>query len=510
MASSNVLLVSLLSLCFFFLFRRKSKLPLPPGPKGWPLIGNALDIPAEYEWKTYHRWSQELGTDILHLNVAGTHLIILDTLETAADLMEKRSSIYSNRPILPMVTELMGYGFLLPFMDYGTEWRQGRRLMDELLRPSSMGQFHPHLLNITRRMLNKFLEDPESDAFDTIRHVVGEIVMSIGYGLQVQPHNDPFVSTAKEATHTLSKASIPGAFLVDAFPILKYVPEWAPGAGFKTKAREWKKVALKMVNAPYEAAKANIASGTFNPSFTSVSLEKMNEGMNPDLYTERNIKNVAGTMYSGGSDTSLSTISSCILGLLKRPDVVAKAQEELDRVLQPGHLPDFNDQESLPYVTAIVKEALRWREVAPIAFPHKLKVDDVYKGYRIPAGSMVIANSWAILHDETVYPDPFTFNPDRFIKDGQLDSSVPDPGLACWGYGRRQCPGRHLAYPSMWIMIASMLTVFDIRKAVNSEGIVIEPLDETIFGVVSMPKPFKCAITPRSENSKRLILAYKS
>jgi cytochrome P450 len=103
---------------------------------------------------------------------------------------------------------------------------------------------------------------------------------------------------------------------------------------------------------------------------------------------------------------------TCILGLLEHPEVVKKAQAQIDAVVKPGHLPDLDDEESLPYISAIVSEALRWRDVTPIglsfprydttatychfrsAIPHSLSADDEYKGYYLPKGSVVIANSW--------------------------------------------------------------------------------------------------------------------
>lgn len=63
---------------------------------------------------------------------------------------------------------------------------------------------------------------------------------------------------------------------------------------------------------------------------------------------------------------TLSAITSCILALIENPTVLQKAQEELDRVIRPGHLPDFEDKDSLPYVTAITMEILRWRDVIPL------------------------------------------------------------------------------------------------------------------------------------------------
>lgn len=111
---------------------------------------------------------------------------------------------------------------------------------------------------------------------------------------------------------------------------------------------------------------------------------------------------------------TVSAIASCILGLLDKPEVVRKAQRELDSVLKPGHLPDFDDEPALPYITAIAMEALRWRDVVPIgvslqtlqfsiivlilqlAVPHLLDGEDEYKGYRLPAGSIIIPNAWSL------------------------------------------------------------------------------------------------------------------
>lgn len=80
--------------------------------------------------------------------------------------------------------------------------------------------------------------------------------------------------------------------------------------------------------------------------------------------------------------------------MIKYPEVQAKAQHELDRVLGFGQLPSFGDEASLPYLSAIVKEVLRWEIVTPIALPHQSTEDDEYRGYHIPAGTLVIPNSW--------------------------------------------------------------------------------------------------------------------
>jgi hypothetical protein len=146
--------------------------------------------------------------------------------------------------------------------------------------------------------------------------MAGEAIMSIAYGIDVLPKDDPYIATAEKGVHPLGVAAIPGTFLVDTFPWLKYVPNWMPFAGFKRKAKEWRKLALAMIEVPFEAGKQKIVStithesiflhhsvasqesGNVTPSFLSYSLERMNE--NHDLaYQKEVIRNIAGAMYAG-------------------------------------------------------------------------------------------------------------------------------------------------------------------------------------------------------------------
>ncbi|KAJ3486355.1 hypothetical protein NLJ89_g11818 [Agrocybe chaxingu] len=304
-----------------------SHLPLPPGPKGLPLIGN-------------------LHTDIMYLNIAGQSVIVLDSAEAVNELMEKRSSVYSGRARMPMINELMGWNFNFGFMQYGERWRRHRRLMHHAFHPSAALRFRPHTMRAARNLLNSFLDNP-NDVLGNLRQMAGETIMSVAYGLEVKSKDDPYIKTAEKGVHPLVAAGVPGAFLVDTLPILKYVPEWVPGASFQRKAKEWKKLARNMIEKPFEAAKRNIAAGISPPCFASMSFQKMESGTKDDAYREDIIQGTAGTMYAAGSDTTVSAVASCILGLLDRPDVLKKAQEELDRVVKPGHLPDFDDEASL-------------------------------------------------------------------------------------------------------------------------------------------------------------------
>jgi len=484
--------------------KESKQLPLPPGPQRWPIIGSWPIMPKELDWQTFHQWSKEQNTDILHIDAMGNHIIVLDTPELANELLEKRSSIYSGRPRMVMMNELMGWTFNFGFQDYGDWWRQHRKMMHQSFHPQAALKFRPHELRACHNLLRQLAEDP-SNLIRHLRTMAGETVIRIAYGLPCLERDDPYVAVAEKAVMPMFVAAIPGNFLVDHLPILKRIPEWIPGT-FKHKAKDWKEWALNMLNDPYADAKKLIESGNFEPSFIADSLESLDPKSKDFEKQEYIIKSVAGTMFTAGADTTVAAIASCVLGLLEHPEILAKAQKQIDEVCGMA-VPSFDHYDSLPYIHAITKETLRWRDVLPMALPHRLEVDDEYRGYRLPKGSIVFGNAWAMLHDPEVYPEPFEFIPERFmLKDGSgLDPDAKDPEFACFGFGRRVCPGRYMAYSAVWIAIAQLIGVFDLRKAKDENGNIIHPKHEYQATLLNIPLPFPCSITPRSKEHEALI-----
>ena len=107
------------------------------------------------------------------------------------------------------------------------------------------------------------------------------------------------------------------------------------------------------------------------------------------------------------------------------------------------------------------------------AIPHRVSADDVYRGYFIPRDSVVLGNAWALLHDDALFPDPFTFKPERFGPDA--DPAAIEAIDYAFGFGRRVCPGRWMAQSFTWITIASVLAAFTLEKTRNADGHFIEP-----------------------------------
>ncbi|CAE6456849.1 unnamed protein product, partial [Rhizoctonia solani] len=160
------------------------------------------------------------------------------------------------------------------------------------------------------------------------------------------------------------------------------------------------------------------------------------------------------------ADTSHASLMSFVLAMVQHPHVQARAQEEIDQVTGSERLPNMADKESMPYVRCIVREVLRWLPPLPLGVPRATTKDDEYRGYLIPKGSIIMTNAWAMSRDESLYKSPETFDPERFLN---LDA----PSAPAFGFGRRSCPGNHYAEASLFILIASILAVFDIKPKIN-------------------------------------------
>jgi len=200
-------------------------------------------------------------------------------------------------------------------------------------------------------------------------------------------------------------------------------------------------------------------------------------------------------------ETTVSVLQMFFLAMALNAHVMRKAQDELDRVLGGERLPDFSDQENLPYISAITKELLRWGCPVPIGIPKRVVEDDTYNGYFIPAGATIIENIWAIFQDESIYPAPQIYDPERYLKDGKLDPCVKDPEERIFGSGRRICPGRYFAMRTLFINIACILTIFDIEAPIG------EKLEARFNqeNIIRKSTPFKCMIRPRSDASLRMM-----
>ncbi|KIK60303.1 hypothetical protein GYMLUDRAFT_43600 [Collybiopsis luxurians FD-317 M1] len=490
--------------------RRRRLFQLPPGPKGWPIIGNLYDFPKEKSHVVYMEMGARYQTDLIYLNVAGMSLLVVNSEEAANDLFVARFRQYSDRPQFTMASELVGWNFAFSTFPYGKKWRDYRALLEQELAPTNLQCYQkPLTQECVNVFLHRFLDDP-ANFDDHVNLLFGSIVLASAYGISVNGPHNRYLELAKEALRGAAEVAIPGTYIVDVFPFLKYLPGWFPGMSFQKKAEYERQFVEGMVKDPIKFVKNEMKNGTAKSSMASRRLQKMQDEGSWSESKEEILQNALGLLFAAQSDTTATATKTFILALVGNPEILKKGQAAVDAVIGLDRLPNFNDEGKIPYVDALVMEILRWRPVSPLGVAHYTSTADIYRGYYIPANTIVIGNSWAMLNDPNTYgKDVELFCPERFLElnsDGSetLSRSVPYPDAA-FGFGRRMCPGRKVAHSALWITVASLLACFDISKVTNENGTEVDPDTEYIDGFLTYPRPFHCVIRPRSKAVEGMI-----
>ncbi|KPM43144.1 O-methylsterigmatocystin oxidoreductase [Neonectria ditissima] len=482
---------------------------LPPGPKPLPIVGNILDLPPPGT-PEYQHWIKfkTLYGPISSITVLGTTLVMIHSNQAAHEILSKKSTKTSGRPSLYFADKMCGFGGLTPNLAYNSTHRLHRKLMHQQMGTKKITENFFTIQDLeSRRFLLRVLDDPAN----LIKHIKTEasaIILRITYGYSIEPHRaDPLVNLIERMMDNFSQALVPMAWPVDIVPHLRHLPACLPGMSFKRTARQWKEMTRMAADVPYTFVLRQMAKGTPRPSYVASCVEQSGkENDETGRMTESDeqaIKSSAAIIYGGGADTTVSTMSSFVLAMLLFPEVQQSAQSEIDRIVGVDRLPGFKDREALPYVNALIKETLRWLPVVPIGTTHVAEEEIIYSGYRIPRGAYLLPSIWWLLHDPETYPSPDSFDPERFLE----PRNEPDPANHAFGYGRRICPGRHLADDNLFLTIARLLATFDITRAVDDGGEEIDVKVELTPGLIAHPTSFPYSIKPRSAGHVELIRA---
>ncbi|KZT04130.1 cytochrome P450 [Laetiporus sulphureus 93-53] len=482
----------------------KKSHPRPPGPRPIPLLGNVHQLPLERQQYTFKKWGETFG-ELVYARLFLKDALILNSFRVAQDLLQDKGALCSGRPRSVLLNEILGYDFDFGFMQYGDRWRKQRKMAhiafqtnDRLLSYRAIQRREAYTL-IAELYENPSLHEQHISKF------AAAIIFDITYGYRITSCDDEYYVLTGRAIRGTVETGSPAATLVDFFPFLQYLPSWFPGSGSNKKALQVRKLVQDTVDRPYDECKRAITSGEASASWVASMLaEHTKDGVVSEV-DEDDIKGVAMACNIAGAETTATVLLAFLLAIVIHPEVFAKAQREMDKVVGEGRLPDYDDRDSLPYLECIIKELYRWNPPAPLGLPHATTEEVEYRGYRIPTGTMLFQNIWGMMQDEESYPQPERFFPERFEKMDEHEARMKDTRRIVFGFGRRACPGRHLADSSVWLAAAMMIATLDIGKARDASGKLITPEPTFVQNFVSRPAEFLCRIQPRAETTRQLI-----
>lgn len=473
-------------------------MPYPPGPRALPVVGNVLDMPQSRFALTWTRFGEKYGP-LTWLTVPGQNILVINSFEAAKELLETRPLLFADRPRFTMLTQLLGLGDYAVFNGYNSTWKKQRAHLKQSLSASVVKRDYSSLFEANaQQYLGRCLVCPE-DCVVGINRIVAETVVKFAYGRLGDEQGRDYIQLNNRITDIIT-LGLQG-YVVDLFPSLRYLPSWLPGMKFKRDAARWRQEIRQQESTVFESAKASTLSNDPEvvSSFVFKKLQELydkhNETNDPKQLRdeEMTLARSALAIFIGGVETTQNTTESFVCAMALSPLVQKKAQDEIDRVIGSGRFPTFNDQQNLPYIHAVVLETLRWHPVASSGVPHASRQDDTFSGYFIPKGTTAIVNAWGISRDSKYYPNPSVFDPERHLR----QPPELDPREFVFGFGRRTCPGKDLAFQQVWIMVASILWAF--RLVGDDDLSLVEDANRFSLSSLSQPMPFKCTFIPRRE-----------
>ncbi|KAL1798265.1 hypothetical protein ACET3X_002302 [Alternaria dauci] len=481
----------------------------PPGPPTLPIIGNLHLMPKKKPHLQFQKWAEEYGP--VYSLVLGTKvMIVLSSDQAVKDLLDKRSGIYSSRPDLYLGQIASGAskgndGLRMLFMPYGDTWRMIRKIVHNNLNIKAARTYVPYQELENKAMLAGFLDSPDLFA-DHIRRYTNSLTTQMIFGFRTTSIDDPKLKQLYSGFEKFSEVSgKTTAALLDLFPILRALPDWA--LPLRKYAKQLHEKERELYIGHWLNVKKAIKNGTSKPCFCLDLVRAQDE----ENFSDALAGYVSGSLLEAGSDTTAATLIGFIQAMILFPEAATAAREELDRVCG-DRFPTLEDAPNLPSIRGCVKESMRWMPTDILGVPHAVIRDDEYMGYTIPKGAGVMWNVWTIHNDPKRHPEPRKFDPQRYANDSQTaaeaannpDASKRDHFL--FGAGRRLCQGMHIAERSLFLAIARLLWAFEFGPGRGENGEVELPdADDLTEGLLVQPKPFKANIVPRDEMRARVL-----
>ncbi|KAH9056472.1 cytochrome P450 [Lactarius vividus] len=501
--TTHLAAVPFLGLVLWLVARRAQRAfrNLPPGPKGLPILGDAVHI-TDLDWLASSQRMDEYGDIMMYVSALGKGVLVINTPRVAIDLLEKRSNIYSDRQRYICAGEFSTKNLILSMTPYGNLWRRFRRVAVEGFSKSAAKHFHVTQGREALMLALALMKSPSTLRSHLQRHALS-IMFTINYHFQpIASVDDPVIVEIVKHSERLLHEIQPGTRLVEFFSWMRYIPSGF--AKWKRDAEYWFVQDTLMFGGHLSKVANDLANGINRPSFGASVIQNQSKH---DL-SECEQAWLVGHMLSVGGETTSTTLMWWVLAMLAYPEVQTRAHAELDEVVGNPRPPTIADLPSLPYIRAMVKEALRWSPSVPFGLPHASTEDDWYEGMFIPKGTTCLPNMRILNFDPEVFgSNAKDFDPARYLDDkGQVKSPMVgrEEGHMSFGFGRRICPGRFVAETTLGIDMATLLWAMRFERPEGARG-ELDVHTVVYAGVTAFPRPFECNMIPRFTEAEALL-----
>uniref|UniRef100_A0AC34PW10 Cytochrome P450 n=1 Tax=Panagrolaimus sp. JU765 TaxID=591449 RepID=A0AC34PW10_9BILA len=464
----------------------------PPGPFKWPLIGNLLQIDHDNPHRSFVKWAKQYGP--VYTVWLPRPTVVLASYE----LLKEVNNLYGNeiagRPQSYLYGIFTGHkkdgdGIILC---QGEKWDAQRKFALKTFHNFGMGKqimeskinYHKNLL--LKRLFGLCDTDAKTAVVDPEEHLsfcVGNIINDMVIGRYYHFGEPEFLKFKELIDNTLEGFASVSMQLVDMYPCLRHVLPY-----YQKYCQDGFEIQHYFLREIEEHDK-NFDENAEPTNFIDAYLSEIKKGNK--LLDKKALALNAGDLWTGGMETTVTTIQWGIIYMIHHPEIQEKLQREIDSVLDTEP-PSMNRQRDLPYVRATIDELQRIVNVLPWGIPHQTLANVKIGKYMIPENTVLMPQVGAVHLDDRNFPNPEKFDPGRFLDENGC--YCKNPLLNPFGLGKRSCLGESLAKMELFLIFTSLIQNFTFLPYQD-----ILPCLERSAGMSSVPMPFLCEIRHRKK-----------
>ncbi|KAI8334337.1 cytochrome P450 [Chlamydoabsidia padenii] len=473
--------------------------PIPMPGSRLPYVGHLLSL-GELPGSTLTKWNQEFGP-LIQLKMGNQNWVIIADPYIAHDIFMTNGAVASDRPVHTFFDYYSHFGRGISCANANKKWKQARIVSLKILAPQRVRELNGLVVKEADNLVNQLItitaRDGHINPISYLQSSALNVVLTTNFGKRVSSIEDPLF---KEIMHCVDLGMKYGEAEGDLSQFLPAVKHLDFLIGKKhlfddliTNHRDplYKRLIKEALESDTDCLLKNV-----------VALQEEYE------LDEKDIIVIMADLIAAGSDTVSVSLAWMFAILSHHPQIQKKIQAEIDGFVQAhGRLPTFEERDHLPYLISVQKESIRFRSSVPLGLPHVSTEDIVVRDYLIPKGSVLVGNTIGMHMNPDVYTDPETFNPDRFMDNTRTMSSsangtINQRDMYLFGWGRRICPGIHLAEVEMFHVCTRLFAKCIIAPPLDKTGkeVPIDLLAAKNAGIVTQPQPYQIRFIPRPDS----------